>query len=1125
MASKKTQTKKTKKRKASAKVKPIVPPTDDPKRRYLELSADRRFGSEDEALSKLRLSALKEARRKRAAEGVAPTPAAPGISNWAPLGPTAIPEGQTYGGARVLVTGRVAAIATHPTDPLTIYIGAARGGVWKSEDGGVSWTPKSDNEVSLAIGALALLPSNPQVIYAGSGEGNLLRYVQAFPLDSSPDNYMGNGVLKSLDGGNTWTQQGAAQFIGAAFFRIAAHQSNPDMAYAATSAGLFRTTNGGASWTQLTNGLPSISGTIIAATDVVIDPSAPNTVYTAFWGDGVYKTTSGASANPSWTKQTSGLPGGSLGRIALAIAPSAPSKVYALFANGSEGVRGLFETTASGWGQVTVSLTGVGGATSYNFNLAVDPMTPDILYLSDTSLFKLMRNPVTGVWSIADIGLNIHADNHAFAFHPTNHLIIFAGNDGGIYKSLDGGMTWDDRINFGLCLTQYEFIDQHPTSDAVVFGGTQDNGTEQFRNSPVFYHTADGDGGFVIVDYAQPRNVLHTYYSETPERSTLGGLFGEFTSTTHLNWTDVSAGLAGNGLFYPPMTLDQANANNIAFGTDRINLDTAQGAGGWPTKVTLPGISGRVSAISYVNANLIYCATSAGRVYKLSKSGATWTATTISASPLPSRWVWDVSPLPGDVNTVIVVMAGFGAPHVWRGTIPASGAGAWTDISGTGAGRLPDIPVNALVIEPATPTTMYIGTDVGVFRTTDAGSTWSLFSDGLPNVAVYDLKLHAPTRLLRAGTHGRGLWERKLDVTSGAGVDLYVRDHLMDTARTQPTPGAVAAFEDALQHVALGDTLFWYQCADIKIDALEGMPLSYQMDVAAVDYVAFESELEHRNPQRGRVNRVYAQVHNRGVQTATNLTVKILFADASAGLPPLPADFWTAFPGDSADTSVWRPIGAAQLVPSVSPTEPTVLEWDWNTPVTAADHSCLLIVVDSAEDPIPAANKVFDIGALVTNEKRVGLKNLHVVNAAPGSFYWTPFWFHGNAELRHLIRFGKTRGRRWQIGLLFPLQSQTDLQLDGLRKVRPTQAMITALRQRLGDEITKYDTTALYTVSDVSKGGSLGNVKVPSKGLKAMLLLTPPSSVGAPDAVSITQEAQQRLVGGSTFVLRTVRRR
>src|SRR5262249_37638779 len=347
-----------------------------------------------------------------------------------------------------------------------------------------------------------------------------------------------------------------------------------------------------------------------------------------------------------------------------------PGTVYAMAADAGDAFKGLWVSGAGGagtWTQVPLPSGSVEAYGAYTGHVGVDVATPDVVYLSGVSLYKAVRHAGTAAWTVTDVGGGIPPDNHAWASHPTSHQTIFAGTDGGIYKSTNGGTSWSDAINDDLCLTQFEFIDQHPTSDAVVFGGTQDNGTEQFRNSPVFYHTADGDGGFVIVDYAQPRNVLHTYYSETPERSTLGGLFGEFTTTTHLNWTDVSAGLAGNGLFYPPMTLDQVNANNIAFGTDRINLDTAQGAGGWPTKVTLPGISGRVSAISYVNANLIYCATSAGRVYKLSKSGATWTATTISANPLPSRWVWDVAPLPGDVNTVIVVMAGFGAPHVWRG--------------------------------------------------------------------------------------------------------------------------------------------------------------------------------------------------------------------------------------------------------------------------------------------------------------------------------------------------------------------------------------------------------------------------------------------------------------------------
>jgi hypothetical protein len=252
-------------------------------------------------------------------------------------------------------------------------------------------------------------------------------------------------------------------------------------------------------------------------------------------------------------------------------------------------------------------------------------------------------------------GGTIHPDNHAFAGHPTDHLTIYAGNDGGIYKSTDGGATWDDRINEGITITQFEFIGQHPTSDAMVIGGTQDNGTEMFRNHPAFYHSADGDGGAAGVDASDPRNVIHTYYSASPERSTQGGKFGSYSP--------ISSGLLGGSLFYPPFAYDETNAQNLAFGTDRINLDSSQGTGSWPTKVTLPGITGRVSAIHYPNSNLIYAGTSAGRVYRLTKSGASWTATAIHAAPLPSRWIWDISTLPGDTNTLVVVMAGFGTPH------------------------------------------------------------------------------------------------------------------------------------------------------------------------------------------------------------------------------------------------------------------------------------------------------------------------------------------------------------------------------------------------------------------------------------------------------------------------------
>jgi photosystem II stability/assembly factor-like uncharacterized protein len=1164
-ARRKLARKRTTKARARGRGGKAVPPPDNPLLRHEELSVDRRIEGETavvdspslvaamaaatgqrrrgrvratgrrsstvKKLCQFRLSALIESRglptqdsgptraRTRVLSARAPgvvelvAPVA-GSSNWVQLGPTAIPNGQTYSSARVLVTGRVTGIVIDPTNVNVIYLASAQGGVWKTIDGGLNWTPKTDHEVSLAIGSLAMDPTNPLILYAGTGEGNF-----------SGDSYYGNGVLKTIDGGNSWTTLGGTTFAGTRFCRIAVTPGDPARLFAATGNGLYRSVDSGVTWTQMTSSsLPTFN-----ATDVRVDPSAPGTVYAAFWGNGVYKSTNaGAAGQPTWTKLAGGFPATGFTRISLALSPSAPQTLYALMAGPGNAytINNFLRSTDGGASWTSIPLPGgnIGGQGFYNLDVAVDPTTPDIVFIGGVSVWKAVRNSVTGVWTIANVGSVIHPDHHALAFQPGNHLVVYAGNDGGIYKSVDGGATWIDTINEGPCITQFEFIDQHPTSDAVVFGGTQDNGTEQFRNSPVFYHADDGDGGYCAIDQLQPRNVISTYYGPSPKRSTEGGRFG--------TWFNVSGGLAGSALFYPPLTLDQTNPSNIALGTTLINLDPAQGTGGWPTKVALPGISGNVSAIHYVNANLIYAGTTTGQVYRLVKAGTTWTATALHATPLPGQFIWDVAARPDDPNTVIVAMSGFGISHVWRGVVAAGGGSAvWTNISGAGAGTLPDIPVNALVIDPAAPNTYYIATDVAVYSTTNGGNAWTQFSQGLPNCAVFDLRLHQPTRLLRAATHGRGLWERKLDTASAADVDIVFRDHVMATGRQVPTPGNVsAAFEDPGHHVALGDALWWWQCADIKVDALEGTPPEYQIPtVATVDYVAFEHQLRHRNPQRGRINRVYVHVRNRGIAPAANVTVKLLYATASAGLPALPADFWTAFPNDSANTSNWKPIGTAKVIPSLSPVEPTVLEWDWTTPATAADHSCLLVVMNSASDPIPAASKVFDVGSLVPNEKRVGLKNVHVVNAPPGAPTGLMVGFFGETGRGQTIRILPSAGARWTVGLIVPRRAipagadAARLRAQGWVVKRPARAVLTKLSAQFGETLSAFDTTKMYALTSAEKGGYLDNVRIAAAGLRALVVLMMPSADEGGGTFNIVQETGGRIVGGSTFVVNAAR--
>ncbi len=959
----------------------------------------------------------------------------PSANRWVQLGPTAVPRGQSASDVRLLVTGRVTAIVIHPVNPDIIYVGTAQGGIWKTIDGGRNWNPISDHEKSLAIGALVIDPKNHDILYAGTGEGNL--FYEALSLQQS---YYGCGILKTTNAGGEWKLYGGQDddgvgggrngpFVGARFFRLAINPLNPNIIFAATSLGLYKSINGGEAWRRMEpgSGIPAEN----SATDIVFNPINPDIAYAAIWGVGLYKTGNANDEEPLWTSllpPTNGIPITDLSRIALGISPTSPDTIFALMANESEEVIDKFYWSKDGgssWSQI--SLPGftydkfypdsIGPQGTYNINVAVDPTTPDRVYLSAVSLWQAIRNVSTNSWAITEIGTNIHSDNHALAFHPTNHLGLYAGNDGGIYKSNDAGQTWNDVINEGLCITQFGFMDQHPTSDALILAGTQDNGTLQFRNSSAFYHSADGDGGFVAIDQNQPNIMLHEYYKPSPERSEQAGRAGIKNVDHGGSWLDVGRGLSGSSLFYPPFTLDQSNSQNIAFGTDRIFLDSKQGLNRWKSStILLPGLNSQsndyrgpevVSSISYVNSNpgLLYAGTNYGKVFRITKRGNKWLAQPIHSDPLPSLFIWDISPHPGNATTIIVVMAGVGSlenplSHVWRGEFSENEGdiARWVDISGSENGKkLPDTPVNCLVVEPESPNIMYIGTDIGVFRTLDGGNTWTNFSQGLPNCAIFDMRLHTATRLLRAATHGRGIWELNLDAQTIPEVDLFVRNNIMDTGRSlnKDNDLITAAFENPFPfpagkdkfNVKLGESLSWSMCADIKVDP----PLYQFTNPEQVDYVKFETELLHSDPQRGRINHVYAQIHNRGIKPAgmppanDKVSVKIMYANVLDGYPDLPQDFWEKFSDDSFDKSNWKPIGETKFLPSppktLTNTEPTILSWDWNPSSDVLEDTALMIVIDSPEDPIPQENKnILNVEEVVRKEKRIGLKRMRVVD-------------------------------------------------------------------------------------------------------------------------------------------------
>ena len=919
-------------------------------------------------------------------------PAVPVPVGWRPLGPFSIPHGQTYGsgpGSRPSVSGRISAVAVDPGDANHILIGAAGGGLWETKDGGSTWQPRTDNQPSLAMGAIVFDPSNPAVVYAGTGEGDFF-------------SRLGAGLLRSTDGGATWTLHAAAPFAGNGFYDLVVDPLNGNHLLAATTIGIYESTDGGAAWTQRRTQRtwdlsmhPVIPG----------DPNSTTEVFAAC-GDGLQRSTDGGA---TWSAVS--LPGApaSYNRLEVCHAPSDGSVVYA-YAAGA-GVGFLWRRNTFG-GDFASEAFPAGLSTNqawYDWFAAVAPNNPDVLYLGAIDLHKGVRSPAnTWTWtniSAKAAGDSIHPDQHHIAFSPVDPNVIFVGNDGGIYRSPDGGTSWKS-LNKGLCITEFEYLAQHPQYEAWLIGGTQDNGTQRYEGSELWFHVADGDGGDCAVNAASPYTCYHSYYSMTLERSTSGGGWG--------SWTYIPPPVPSNhsSLFYPPLEV----LNNVVVQAGQRVFISSDTGTTW-TDVALPG--NRVaSALAIPSVTRIYAGTTDGNVYYIDFVGGSWQAPVALTQPRVG-FVSDLFVDPTNPNRLWATYSSMGGSHVFRSD---NGGTNWNDVS---AG-LPIIPVNAVAVDPANTNRVWVAADVGVYQSLDAGATWQNFNNLLPNALAKDLVFHAPSRLLRVATQSRGVWEIAVDAGTMQDVEVYLRDSVVDTGRLSPSPSGVA------DPFNLGAFTHWWECTDIKVDA----PSYQTVGLGDVDFELFEDDhgvffsgFLHENSQRNRTVRVFVQVHNRGLNPATNIAVKAFFADASVGLPNLPSGFWTNFPNNVLPAaSPWQAIAPHKVIPTLEGGKAKVVGFEWAVPGTAADHTCLLAVLSADNDSISTTE--LNIGALVTNQKKCGLKNLHVVNPPPiiGPFskiiklhLWPyPSWkkfslaLQGNGAIvrgivlsRHLVQFAQ----------------------------------------------------------------------------------------------------------------------
>jgi hypothetical protein len=663
----------------------------------------------------------------------------PLVPNFGAPGPKV--AGITSGGWTWLgpgnVGGRVRSILIHPTATNIYWCGGVDGGVWKSTNSGAAWYPLNDFMANLAIACMVMDPANPNVIYAGTGE-------PMYNIDS----IRGAGIFKTTDGGTTWTQLPSttnSSFLYVA--RLAIDPNNSSVVLAATRSGIFRSPDAGSTWT-------SVFGTEML--DIQFHPTSSSLAIGSGYANAYYSTNGGVSWFPaSGFASSTGYRGG---RVEITYARSNPSIVYASFDSASSG-SGAVYVSANG-GQTYAARNGsvghLGGQGWYDNCVWVDPTTTNVVLVGGTDVFRSTDGGATFT-SIGGYSGGIHPDQHAIVSTPvyngTTIRTILVGNDGGMFRAADavtvtsaGGWT---TLNNNLGITQF-YGGAGNASSGTVVGGTQDNGSLRYTpgGGPQGWTSMfGGDGGFSAADPTDPNYFYGEYVYLQIHRSANGG-----ASSSYI-YTGISdANSAAN--FIAPYILDPNNPNTMLAGGNQLWRSTNVKAGtpSW-SSIKVAGAA-YISAIAVApgNSDIIWVGHNNGDVFSTTNGTAatpTWTQRDLGTPNLPNRYCERIAITPGNPNKVYATFGGYSSGNVWR---TLDGGATWSDISG----NLPAAPVNCITLAPNATNTLYVATEVGVYASTSDGTTWSTGNDGPANVSVDEL--FWMSNKLVAVTHGRGMW-------------------------------------------------------------------------------------------------------------------------------------------------------------------------------------------------------------------------------------------------------------------------------------------------------------------------------------------------------------------------------
>ena len=776
--------------------------------------------------------------------------------SWIPLGPGPIPNGSGQGGTTP-TSGRVISIAVDPADPNIAYVGTAQAGLYRTKDGGATWTRLLDNGLTLAVGSLMLVPGDRTTLWVGTGECGF-----------AGDNYFGYGLYRIKTADTTPVVEGPFNkdaatglkdlITGRSVAGIAVDPNNPDVLYIATGSGiggrgsdsfgnapargLFKSSNAttaNPTFTKLAIG-PIAATTDQRVLDILFEPgSSTNMVVSVVTLSGtlggVWRTTNANSATPTFTQTLSitDIPPTS-GLTRCELAQTKVGGVTTIYAASSEnsgaatcGTNGTLRKSMDGGATWTAPIAGGNGFCGtqcfYNIALDVNPNDPTNVLLGGNTNGACTKAIARSTNSGASFlnSPNVHADNHVVKFAPSNPLIVYEGNDGGIFKSTNGGVTFVSINTAGFIATQFESIALHPTDRQFMIGGTQDNGTEYLNSNGVWANGDGGDGGFALVDQSNGSNLenvnmYHTYFNSQDQ---LVG-FARMTKASCLatrDWVfrgacgsggddptmacDSTAEVLANGMscsdaveFYAPMALGPGTPNTVYYGTTRLYRSANRGdimpavSQTFPSTITSIGVSPQDDNVRLVG-------TRTGGLFLTTTGAASLTNVT---GAVPAKYIARTIVDPNSATTAYVALAGFGTTaspiqHVWKTTGLSEGGTTWTAASN----GLPDIPVNAFAVDVNDPvhqgiTVLYAGTDIGVYTSIDSGANWVPYGTGLPRVAIFDMAIQSPNRVLRIASHGRGIWEIGLPGTTLPGPTPTASPSATATATAIPTATSTA---------------------------------------------------------------------------------------------------------------------------------------------------------------------------------------------------------------------------------------------------------------------------------------------------------------------------------------------